>query len=81
MKKTYEISTAAIDLAVKFLREHATQLVVLELDAAAEVVTSLVAQINEEVALQLPQTLEQQVAALTEALGCGPEDEAVGNKG
>lgn len=83
MKQTYSISQDSIHLALKFLREHAILLRSQHfyLPASSEVVDNIAAQIAEEVALQLPQTPEQQVAVLTEVFGCGPVDEAVGNKG
>lgn len=81
--KTYEISEAAVTLAIKFLREHAS---VLEhhfpgLTASAEMVETLAQQIEEEVALQVPMTPEEQTAVLTKIMGCGPTDESIGNRG
>jgi len=82
MKKTFEISQPAVNLAIKFLREHAALLANSHnLTASADVVNDVAQQIADEVALQIPMTPEEQTAALTKIMGCGPEDEAVGNKG
>lgn len=82
MKETFEISQPAVNLAVKFLRDHAFLVRTNHcLTASADVVNDIADQIEQEIALQIPQTLEEQTAALTEIMGVGPEDEAVGNKG
>lgn len=81
MRETYIISKAAANLAVKLLREHSSTLVSLKLPASAELAGTIADQIAEEIALQLPQTLEQQAKVLTEIFGCGPEDESIGNRG
>ena len=69
MRETYTISKTAITLAIKLLREHTSILVSLSsclplLNWLARVAD----QIADEVALQTPQSTEQQVAALTEIM-------------
>jgi hypothetical protein len=81
MKKTFEISQPAVTLALRLLREHASLLREIQLPASAEMTDDVASQIAAEVALQIPMTPEEQTAALTKIMGCGPEDEAVGNKG
>ena len=80
MRETYTISKAAASLAVKLLREHSSTLVNLKLPASAELAGTIADQIAGEIALQGPQTVDQQIKALTDIMGVGPEDEAVGNK-
>jgi len=80
MRETYTISKAAANLAVKLLREHSSTLVNLKLPAPAELAGTITDQIAGEIALQIPQTVDQQIKALTDIMGVGPEDEAVGNK-
>jgi hypothetical protein len=78
--KTIAVPAHLVDLAVLYLSEHAVILQQQKLEASSEMVRTLVAEIADIVSLQIPQTVEQQVAALTDIMGVGPTDESVGNK-
>jgi hypothetical protein len=77
---SYTLPAYLVKAAVKFLHEHQTLLLRQRLSASAEIVEGLISQIENTVVLQTPQTVEQQVAVLTEVMGCGPDDELKGNR-
>lgn len=79
--KTFLIPAHLVDLAIRFLHEHAAVLQTQGLEASSHIVTSLSDELSECVALQVPQTPEQQAAVLTELFGCGPTDDSLGNRG
>jgi len=73
MNNTVIIPQKTATLAAAMLGEHATLLEKQGLTASASVARSLADYFAEEIALQQPQTLEQQIAVLTEVFGCGPD--------
>jgi len=78
--KTVSLPTHLVDLAVRYLIEHAAILQEQKFDASSQMGRGLAAEIADIMAVQIPQSVEQQIKALTDIMGVGPEDEAVGNK-
>jgi hypothetical protein len=68
MRETYTISKTAITLAIKLLRDTLLHWSTFKLPASAELAGTIADQIADKVALQTPQSTEQQVAALTEIM-------------
>jgi hypothetical protein len=77
---SYTLPAYLVKAAVKFLHEHQTLLLQQRLSASAEIVEGLINRIEEQAALQTPQTVEEQVAVLTDVMKCGPADELKGNR-
>jgi hypothetical protein len=75
---SYTLPAHLVRLAISFLTDHAYML--SSIPASADVVRSLATRIQEQVDLQTPQTVEEQVAVLTQVMGCGPTDELKGNR-
>jgi hypothetical protein len=61
-----------VNLATRYLKEHATFLREQKFDASAQMMRDLAAEIA--------QTVDHQIKALTEIMSIGSEGEAVGNK-
>jgi hypothetical protein len=75
---SYTLPAILVRQAIGFLKDHAH--VLSEIPASANVVHGVVEAIQVIVDLQTPQTVEEQVAVLTEVMGCGPDDELKGNR-
>ncbi len=79
-RHTFALPAHYVDLAVRYLKEHAATLSRHGYDASSHAVVILAVEIEQCVALQVPQTPEEQARVLTEVFGCGPGDEEIGNK-
>jgi len=79
-RHTFAIPAHYIDLIVRYLKEHAETLSRHGYEASAHSVAILAVEIEQCVALQTPQTPEEQARILTEVFGVGPETESLGNK-
>ncbi len=79
-RTSFKIPGHLVDTAIRFLNEHCHVLVAQGFEASAHLVAKVSAEIQECVALQVPQTPDEQARILTEVFGCGPETESLGNK-
>ena len=73
MSKGIVLDMKTAEVAHDFLLQHATQLDKMDLGFTAKLVRAVALRIHEQINLQHPQTLEEQVKTLTYIFGCGPE--------
>lgn len=76
-----EIPLPKFECVLDYLREHAALLGKQNMKASADAVTDLAEELQVfELQSRPPQTLEEQIAVLTDVMGTGPEDEMAGNR-
>jgi len=72
-----EIPLPLFEHVLSYLHEHASLLLGQGLKASAVSVTDVAERLQ---TFGPPQTIEQQIAVLTDVMQCGPEDEMAGNR-
>jgi len=75
MNKGIVISAQSVGLASDYLNEYAAILERQGQTTSAKLVHSIADHLTEEINLQQPQSLEEQIKAMTDIFGCGPEQE------
>ena len=73
MSKGIVLDMKTAQVAHDFLLQHATQLDKMDLGFTGKLVRAVALRIQEQINLQTPQSFEEQVKAMTEIFGCGPE--------
>jgi hypothetical protein len=73
--RTYRVTAESLDNAIGVLLDHIAYLRTGHLDFQASCVERFVAAIKEQIQLQKPQTLDEQVKVLSDVMKCGPDPE------